>query len=173
MDIAKIKDLKVDFAKIASNDVKKKIAELIEQEFSNQSTKYADELNIQRNKELEKYKKSVGFYALERKYQMATLQLKKIEDDIENLGLSISGNAGSTYYNSSNIPKNSVKKAKELQNKLNSLAKERPTTLKNKVLSRLWLASTYGEISVILHEVMGNGIIPKIGVKDLKRIENK
>ena len=174
MNIATIKDLKLDKNKLAPVEIKKRIAELIENEFVNQSTRYSIELKNKEDKLLDEYKKKTGFDKLIKQYgkiqREMDMKLISIKKQVAVLGLTITGDI--IYYKENVLTNNeneeAIKKGKELRKKLNNLSMEQPNTLKNKILSRLWLCTTYGELAVILKEVMGNGIIPTLDKKELE-----
>jgi hypothetical protein len=113
---------------------------------------------------METYRKKVGYYKLKSELDSIRSKEKTIISRIENLGLEESGSRKTWY--SDDRPK-MLTEQKQAEDRLNNILKvcETPYNAhqkKAKVVSRLWLATTYAEAMVILREVLGNGDIPPV-----------
>lgn len=166
MDIAKIDDLQINTQRKLNNDTKRQLVKIIEAEFSNQRTIYDANIFQQREKILENFRKEVGFTLLKQKFEEAQLKVKQLEEKISDTGLDVDGGLGGTY----GLDKDSNRRRniERINKVLDAINNTRPLNIQNKIISRLWMADNMGEAMVILHEVLGNGIIPTISKDQLR-----
>jgi len=173
MDQLTIEKMEINAQKSLNADAKKALVKIIEDEFHSQTTVYNAKAEAEKDRLLEEYRKGIGFDKLKKEYDKAVqaveLAKKKVteaEHKIEMKGLNTNGERYSGYINEEKEPE-----LKRAQRKINQLFKTveemAPNNLKNKIISRLWLADTNGEACVILRQVLGNGIIPTISSKFL------
>lgn len=152
MDIAKIATMPVDLKRKVTQDDKAKFIKIVEEEFQSQATKFDSEVVAAKAKFLEDYRKQVGFAKLKREYDLLQLKISAVTAKINDLGLD---NRGDLNYSVAGT---------ELRQKQDEIARRilPARNLKNKIVARLVMAGTHGEILVILQEVLGNGVLPKV-----------
>ena len=158
----------------------KNLVDVVNQEFSKQTTIYNAQNAEARDKILEQYKKSVGYDSLKKTYdkaeqakQLAEDKIKEAKYKINLKGLTISGNENTknTHYNTPTEKERQIDKAVDrVQKLLDVVNTQGPDTIRNKIVSRLWVSTTVGEAMVILKAVLGNGIIPSLTVNEVKRL---
>lgn len=172
----KIKDLPIDAKGKLTKEVRDKLGYILVEEFNNRTTKLQQEKDETRAKALEQYKKENGYAALKAKYSRAVeatnLAEKKQKEAREELALKLGLTVDGFKLNDVNyhFPGGTEKaaRAKAAVEKLNKVldAADAPsqamTTMRNKLMARLQLATTIGEAVVILSEVMGNEILPSL-----------
>jgi hypothetical protein len=164
-----IKDMPTNTTAKLTADVKKQLAEIIEQEFTNKESLFHAIQQREKEKVMTKYRFDVSFSALRAKLTKAQDRIAIAERDkavvltaIEDLGLNEDGEQGAMtrYVNGKNI---SIEGAKKLEKLLEVIDRNAPSqNLKSKLISRLMLATTVGEATVIMREVLGNGIITDV-----------
>ena len=162
---ATIKDLKINNNRKINFIEKKKFAEIIEAEFSNQRTIFDSQISEARDKMNDEYKKSIGYDKLQKKLSAAEYAVSEIKKEISSAGFDC---YGKIMYSSSfskedreNHPE-IYRRLKSLEDGIQALQDRKPLNLQNKIVSRLWLTDTMGEVLVILNEVLGNGMLPRI-----------
>lgn len=177
MNYARINDLKVNPAKKLNNMVKKHLVNIVENEFTQQTSIIDAETREKKRRALEQYKKGINFDALLKKYKKAELAVKlATEKEREMLhqihlkGLEYNGELNVTCYNDDPNEKEAQKKIEKL---LDSVVGQTPNNIKNKIISRLWLTDNYAEAMVILREVLGNGMIPSFTVNEIKALPSE
>ena len=179
MDHATIEDLAIDKTLVLSPMVKQNLVKVIEQEFNSQTTIYNAEAEVKKEEILEQYKKGVGFELMKKAYDKAEAEketackrVKEAEDKLHNKGLTPDGSRHQPYH--CGILSTKEREAKKSMEKLDRLLKtvndSGPNAVRNKIISRLWLANTAGEAMVILRQVLGNGIIPSISKSEVKQL---
>jgi hypothetical protein len=159
MEIATMKDLEVNVNKKLTEETKKNLVKIIEQEFMNQSTIYNEKVRDNRNKVLEAYRKKVGYERLTQKIRKAKQAVEDAELDLRKTGLADCGNLQSIVYSTDEDIKVRIQ---DVENLINKVSMAEPNNVKNKIIAKLWLSDTHGDAYVILREVLGNGIIPTI-----------
>jgi len=173
MDHMTIEKLKVNTSAKLNADTKKALVKIIEDEFNSQGTVYNAVAERKRDEILDQYKKGVGYNKLKSRYddivsQLETLESKKRElrDQINSKGLDVDGTRYSPGYGDkeSSEMKEARRKMDQLLKTVEEMA---PNNLRNKIISRMWLAETNGEACVILQQVLGNGIIPTLNSNNL------
>lgn len=179
MDYAKISDLKLNPTAPLSTMVKKNLVNVVNEEFIQQNTVFNASADVEKEQILEQYKKGVGFAALKKEHdkakQVVETAQKKVNDAEKKLqlkGLTTEGyQYAPCFYGHEDAEKREIKRAcAKVEKLLATVEAKGPNTIRNKIVSRLWLADTAGEAMVILREVLGNGIIPSLTVKDVKAI---
>ena len=177
MNEAKIEDLAINPTAQLTPMVKKNLVTVIESEFDRQATIYDSVADEKKEKILESYKKSVGFSKLKAEYDKyndevykATQKRDEIQTKIRMKGLDIDGTRYRVgYYSNTNSEQREIKRAcDKIDNLFKTVEANGPLNVKNKIVSRLWLADTAGEAMVILREVLGNGIIPTLTKNQLQ-----
>jgi len=163
MNIANINDLKVNTSARLNNETKRNLVEIIENEFDNQCTVYSQRNNAQKEKILDDFRKKCNFKKLQRNVQKKEEEYERAKRELQATGFGTDGDLISSY----GSPKEIKAKVKEIEDTIAKLEIQTPTTIKNKIISRLWLANSLGEAMVILREVLGNGIIPTVTKEQL------
>lgn len=156
-----------------TSDSKSRLIKIIEQEFVNKESLYHQVAKQEEEKVLDEYKKKVGFAKIAKKLrdiEIAKLKLNKEAEgaiaELNKVGLDSDGeprsNTSQRYINGIYVSRLDYE-AKELNDLLSTIKNNSPTeTLKNKIVTRLTLATTVGEATVIMREVLGNGLIPSL-----------
>ena len=157
---AKIKDLTVKADANLTGDVKRGLIKIVREEFANQATVMNDETRAGRDKIIKFHKKAHGIDKLVAKFDKASLEQERVHNELTKLGFDTQG--GVRNYG---LPKD----LEEALNKVNERMRK-PLSLRNKIETRLLIASTVGEAVVIVREVMGNDILPNITKDDIKLI---
>ena len=166
MNAVTIEKLKINPHRTLTGDSKRALVKIIEDEFHTQSTVYDSSAEAQRDKLLDQYRKGCGYTKLRADHDKATAQeltakskAKEIENQINLKGLTVEGHRHSACYGEETKPEMriAIDKINVLFKTVEDMA---PRNLRNKVISRLWLADTCGEACVILQQVLGKGIIP-------------
>ena len=168
-DLVTIEKMPVDTGKTLTGEIKKQIVKIVETEFENKESIYHEKERLEREQILEGYKKEIGFDKLLKSIKDAEDKLCQAEEKLKKAGLDDTGKPeqSTQYINGRHVTNYSAKK---LDNLLSAVAKNAPSaTLKAKLISRIWLASTYGEAMVILNQVLGNGIIPTLTKDQMKK----
>lgn len=171
-----IKDLPIDINARLTADVKKQLMLVINDEFANKESLYHQVQEAEEGKIVASYRKTVGFDKLKAKYtkaiedaEFADARKKAIELDIRKLGLDTEGELAQdqdTFYYQGERVKIDNQDAKALKKKIETMKRNAPSqNLKAKLIARLMLATTVGEATTIMREVLGNGIIPATDVK--------
>ena len=164
-----IAEMPINLKAILTVDQKKAFVKVIEEEFGRQATRYDVVRQERKAKALEAYRKRVGFYRIKDELTKAEGKVKDLKERIENLGLDTSGDRRTYYGDRSKLPANQQKAMEELDKVITVCSTSFDAYQKKaKIISRLWLATTYAEAQVILNEVLGNGDIPPI--TDVKAI---
>ncbi len=168
---ASIADLQVDPKAKLSESMKTKLINIVVSEFSNQRTRYSLNEEAAKEKLLAAFRKNSGFEALKKKLivveseiKMLSLKSQEIEEQINDLGLS---KDGSINHYSRNLTPAREEAINKLRSDINALSSMSAETVKNKIITRLILSTTMGEAMVIVHEVMGNNLIPTFTTKQL------
>jgi len=146
-------------------DTKKALTKIVEDEYNNQ-TQLTDAV-IEQKKEaaLEVYKKRVGFNKLKDKLIKLEAEADEVIKQMHLLALDRDGCRFTCKYSSS-------LKEKEAVDKLNTLldnivkANQKPRSLKNSLLARVWVAETVGEALIVLREVLGTKSLPRLVHKE-------
>ena len=148
-----IKTLPIELSGKLNNDLKNKLIILIENEISNRM-----HVDTQKFKEAEE--KVIQQYKKENKVELLIERCEKLDEEesiikkrISDFGFDISGNK-LTYLDDKNELKKKLDKLKAVNSDI--------ITNKNKIVTRLLLATTYGEAVVIMREILGNSLIPTL-----------
>ena len=171
-----ISELPINVNGKLTGDAKKQLMIVIEGEFRNKTSLYSMAQQAEKDKIVESYRKKVGYDAMKRAVDKAEEAVDKAnkhkalaDQAICAVGLQEDGTVGHShkqvYYNGKyqNIEN---REAIALHKKLETLEANAPSeSLRAKLVSRLWLASTIGEGNEIMREVLGNGVIPKTDIK--------
>lgn len=172
-----IRTLPIKVSERLTGDARTRLVKIVEQEFANKESLFHQVSEEEKRKAIEAYRKKVGFEKLQTEYEKIKAEERKIDErlkqivgKVEELGLNINGEpASTTRYNTRTGNYEINYKAKELQKLLSTIEDNSPSmNLKNKLITRITLASTVGEASVIMREVLGNGLIPELNEKELK-----
>ena len=151
--IATVANMGIDSKAKLNVDVKKYLVTLIENEFTNRVSidQKAMDIKTEEIKEriIKKFKAKESFIEAKKLRETA----EKIEKDMNSLGFTKA--YGSEDINVSNA---------EYQREVELLSKQGNdiNTIKHKILTRLMLSTTIGEATVIMREVLGNGLIPTL-----------
>jgi len=154
----------------------KNLVSVITDEFNRQRTIYNATAEKKKEEIMVQYRKGVGFDKLKKEYDKAELAKKKAVEEMNNIektlkmkGLNVNGDKNNGYYGGYNTTEElEYEKAEKKLNKLlRAVEDSGPDNIKNKIISRLWICTTVGEAMVILRQVLGNGIIPSLTVKQL------
>lgn len=180
---ATIQDLAVNTNAKLTPMVIKNLVDVVNREFDRQKTLYDATASAEREKILEKYKKSIGYTALKAKYDkalgeqaVAAKNIQDAENVLKSKGLTINGDEYTFYSNQYCYQQKSAedvvieKACKKVKQLLEVVETAGPDNVRNKIVSRLWISSTVGEAMVILRDVLGNGIIPTLSKEDVKAI---
>jgi len=180
---ATIADLEVDVNKPITPMIIKNLVDVVNKEFDRQKTLYDAGAVEKREQILDEYKKAVGFDKLKAKYDkalgeraVADKNLKEAEESLNCKGLTVDGNEYTYHsfnpYGNRKAHEIAIEKScKKVQALLKVVETQGPDAVRNKIVCRLWTSSTVGEAMVILREVLGNGIIPTLDVKQLPKLE--
>jgi hypothetical protein len=180
----KLSKLKIDLKAKLTAEMRNRLAKVMEDEFTNQSTKYQEKNRQEKAAVVEQWKKEKGFAKLKKKLDDAEAKVtaaKTLRDqcrkEMSDIGLSTSGEVdyNVTYYGGRRAPEASGTEcpSKELSRRLRTISSkmEAPTTRKNKLQARLAMAVTIGEGMCVIQEVMGdNDIWPPISDEDIKQL---
>jgi len=167
----KIADLKVNVNAKLTQDEKKNLQNIINNEFANKESLFHQVQEREKEKILVKYRKDVGYEILKKDYDKAETKTKiaeeakaKAEFAIAQAGLDIDGDPADESihdYRTDRELKNY--NAIKLNRLIDTLEKNAPSeNLRSKLLVRLQLATTKGEALVIMKEILGNGQLPEI-----------
>ena len=167
--IATLEDVGIDILAPASYNDKKVAMQVLEAEFRSQATKQDALKDEIETKFLEDYKRKVGYAAKVKKHDAAQAAMKRAEQEIEEVGLTVSGGIGSRHRTSSEKAALAVNKLRDQIIKATEHLGA-PESKKNQALYRLQMCGTKGELNTIMWTFLGNGIIPPTTKKDLKRI---
>jgi hypothetical protein len=159
-----IESMPIDMDKPLNNDVKTQIVKIVEREFDNKESVYHEQERFEEAKILEAYRKEVGFDKLLKAIRDAEHKLDIARKALSDVGLMPNGEAEQkSHYDSKKNCWVNKPKADRLYELMQAIKRNAPSqTLKAKLISRIWLASKYGEVVVILNQVLGNGIIPTV-----------
>lgn len=165
---ARIQDLAFDGRRALPVDVKRQLVKIVEAEFYNQTTLHSAEAEAKKDEVLEAYKRRVGFKTLLKRLDAAKAAVQRAEEAIENVGLQNNGQP--LTYTCGNEQK--ARAAARIRQQLDKAASafEKPANYKNKIIARLYMATTQGEAAVILREVLGNGVIPSLDVNEVRAL---
>jgi hypothetical protein len=160
-DEMRIKDLQIDVKAPLSGDVRKQLKLVLEQEFGNQRTKYQHEITLAKEKILAEHRKKYGYAAKIKLIRHLQSELDEAQIQLKNIGLDMDGEIleNHPYRNEKQSPegkalRDMIEKLSDAHNPMN--------TLQNKLITRLYMATTIGEAAVIMREVMGNGELPSL-----------
>lgn len=162
-----------------TSDRLKALCLIVEREFTCKESLYHQIQEREKEKIIEAYRRDVGFDKLTRKREELNIQretidtkVKAIEEDMGKLGLDVYGQPQASYtteYTSYGTIRHANYKAIALQKKLQTLEENAPSqNLRAKLITRLQLATTIGEANVIMSEVLGNGLLPKLTVEQVQ-----
>lgn len=172
-----ISTLPIQTAEKLTGDARTRLVRIVEQEFINKESLYHQIQEEEKNKVIAAYHKKVGFPKLLTVLEGLAAEESKIEErkkqikeKIKALGLGEDGDPRkSQNFNREKGCYVTDYEAKELNTLLQTIENNGPTqNLKNKLITRITLATTIGEANVIMHEVLGNGLIPALKIGDLK-----
>lgn len=175
MTVAKIEDLKLDHNAILNQDQKKAMVEIIEKEFSSKNTFYDEMRKREEEKIMDAYRKEVNFDKLIKDIEKAEAVLEKAKTQLELIGLSRDGSINNPYFSPKTEEEWQTKKAAEkIYRRLSAIAINAPSYgLKAKIITRMQLARSYGEAMVIMHQVLGNGLLPSLTKEEALQITYK
>lgn len=131
--------------------VRKNLMDIVEVEFKNRITVDQIKKNESRQEVIERYKKKFEIEKLTKKINQLKVEIRETEQKIDALGFS-------TYDGKYNGRNPEIEK--ELES-LNRIAAD-IQTVKHKIQTRLMLSTTVGEATVIMHEILGNTLIPTL-----------
>jgi hypothetical protein len=168
---SQLETLQININSKLTGDRRKILQEIIEKEFSNKESLYHQIQQKEKEKLVKQYQVEVEFdkhkdnlTKLEHKQLVLNKEIERVKKVIDSLGLDTNGepNATQHYDHMAGCYKKNYKAIK-LQKMLDAIESNAPSqNLKNKLITRLQLASTLGEANIIMREVLGNGIIPSI-----------
>lgn len=172
--IATIKDLPINHDQKLTPMVIKNLVDIVNQEFNRQKTIYDSKASEEKEKILEKYRKSCAYYKLEKEHSKTEELIKankekqdQIEAKINKLGLTLTGDILPSHWAKTPEDKKIIDKLERL---IQAVYINGPDNIRNKIVARLWVSTTIGEALVILHEALGNGVLPSIKKEDLECI---
>ena len=157
-NIAKINDLPVDNKANLTADMKKGLIKIVREEFSNQATTMNDDTRAAKDKVVKAYRKSHGIDKLVTSYRKASEVCGRMHRELQALGFETNGD---------HKPYGLPKDLEEALSKVNEKMRK-PISLRNKIEARLLIASTVGDAVVILHQVMGNDILPSVTKEEIQ-----
>jgi len=161
---AEIKDLPVDIKATLTQETKKGLIKIVNDEFQRHQTVYNYKLSQAQQKVREDYQKSVGFDELVKEVDTKKAEVKRAENKLYATGLDIRGSVlpAHDHYIRDNLE--AQKQVRKLREQLDAVTKalEPAASFKSKIITRLLVATTVGEAMVLLREVLGNDIIPTI-----------
>jgi hypothetical protein len=172
---AQIKDLTVVTGAQLTGDVRKQLGIIIEAEFNNRVQSEGEMRKQQQEKALKQYRDSTNFAELKKGYGVISRKIEALESQLAalvrsmyGLGLDHDGDK-ICYFDSNKHPHEAQANIVKLNKLLQEATAESTEliTLKNKIMARLQLSQTVGEAAVIMREVLGNGIIPSLDIKQL------
>ncbi|MDD5428762.1 MAG: hypothetical protein PHI58_05990 [Candidatus Omnitrophica bacterium] len=168
--LATIEDLKFDSKATLSNDQKRALVHIVEEEFSNKRTLYSRVMAEKKEQLLDEYRHKVGYERLRADIETAKARLDQAKEALEAVGLDEDG-AIKIYqtYELKRIAPSARKGYERVKNLMAAVEEDSSgQTKKAKVIARLWLARTYAEACILLKDVLGNGLIPAIEKKELQ-----
>lgn len=166
-----IKDLKLNTQAKLTPMVKAKLVEVLQTEFNAQRTKRNYEIEDRKNEILDKYRKQVKFSSLVAKINKAENVVNQAKKVLKATGLCQDGCVNNqSIYNYDTGKHDINQSAKDLQERLNRVenATQPAESLKAKLIARLWVCDTVGEATVIMQNVLGNGVLPTVTVAQLE-----
>ena len=166
----RIEDLPVNPQAPLTGEVRTQLVKIIEAEFNAQSTVYNSKMQEEQDRILERHKRRLGFHrfmaelealndqaeALDRKKNALLLRFKDTPFE---------ANGNFTQYNLTPV---GTKEYNVIRAELDAVGLKHPMNLKNKIITRLLIATTMGEALVILRQVLGNGLLPNITREQLQ-----
>lgn len=165
-----VANLPINTKERLTDSVKKELQKIIDTAFRNKENQFSYELNSQRDKILSDYKKRIKFSELLKKMNAAQAMYDQAKRDLESTGLNTDGEVGgySRHYKGKNLA--AIQLDKNLDNLSNSINPIKE--LHDKMSARLWMATTVGEATVIVHEIMGNSQIPTLTESHMLEVNN-
>lgn len=156
-----IKEMPVDITAKLNSDVRKHLCDTIEKEFQNRVTIDLQVKNKRKAEIIERHKKRLGVDKKIELWKKLTLESENLKRDMEKLGFR-NGEYCSGYN----------PEIEEEIDQLNKTAQE-ILTIKHKLQTRLMLSTTIGEATVIMHEILGNSLIPTLNQNAISFSGNK
>jgi len=162
-----IKDIKFDSTATLSNDQKKALVQIVEEEFKNKRTLFSRGLEEKKHQLLEEYRNKVNFTSLITEIEICKAAVKTAEENLERVGLNENGTvvdrSGSYSDPFEKISQSAKEGYKRLKNLLAACEEDSEgQTKKAKIVAMIWMCRTYQDVMVILREVLGNEIIPNV-----------
>ena len=160
-----VKDLKIDTKRRLTGDMKRAFANQIEQAFSNNENVMSIAKTERREKLLSEFREKSGYHSLKKKLDALEAQKVSVAKAINELGLDPEGDL--LRYHAS---EKAMSRARNVEKMIEAHTKQYDFDRcnKSKLITRMWLADTFGEATVIMNEVLGNGLIPSLTQKQLE-----
>jgi len=145
-----------------TGDVRNHLVKIVEAEFNAQSTVYNAKMQEDQSRVLDSWKRKLGVDKIIAEENRIDAQISVLEqrkemnrNKLADIPFSVTGDLGS--YNLT--PKATVI-YNTIRAELDAVGLKHPMNLKNKIITRLLIATTVGEALVILRQVLGNGVLP-------------
>ena len=150
-----IKEMPVDVNAKLKSDVRKNLSDVIEREFKNRIDVDYNHKNEMRKSIIEKHKKRLNIEKLINEIKSKKEEYDNLVKKLDSLGF-----RNGEYSNGYN---------QEVEEELTSLNKtsQEILTVKHKLITRLQLSTTVGEATVIMHEILGNTLIPTLRLNSI------
>ena len=167
-EIATMNDIRFDSKATLSNDQKKALVNLIEQEFNNKRSLYQRVLQEKKSQLLDEYKNKVSYEKLRADLDTAKAKVTQCEEALALAGLDDDGSIVSDDYKIRRMSEQAKKGYRRIKNLMDAVEEDTDSqTRKAKIIARLWMCRNYAEACIILKDVLGNGIIPSIKKAEL------
>ena len=159
--------LPVNIKERLTDACKKQLVAILSSSFHQKRTQYKYEIDAQKNDLLNDYKKKNKFEELIKKMRQYETEIENIKEKCWELGLDVDGDISNRTCNGRRN-----QHAYELERKMETLSDSiNPINeLQAKLEARLWMATTVGEATVIMREVLGNKQIPTLSTEHLKEV---
>ena len=160
----RIEELPVNPQAVLTGETKTRLVKIIEAEFEAQSTVYNSQIQEEQDKILARHKKRLGvdrfikeLEAIDERVRLLKEKEVKILEKMKELPFD-RNNRFSEY----NLTPEGTKEYNTIKAELDAVGLKHPMNLKNKIITRLLIATTVGEALVILRQVLGNGVLPSM-----------
>ena len=160
-----LKDVPINVKRRLTGDEKKQFIKIVETEFSTQATIFDAQAEDAKEKYLNEYRVRVGFDKLASDITKAEAIVKSAKERLYRTGLDENGGLASDY----GMSENAKEKARSLREKLSKIDEQIKPAVnqKNKVIARILVADTYGQVIFIMTKVLGNGILPQLTAEQI------
>lgn len=153
-----VKDLKTNPGKRINQAQRATFLKLIDDEFENQEAIFSKDYEAKKVETVAAYRKQHNLDKKVEEHAELSIRIKGIEAHLSSFGISPTGDIKG-YYGDPESPH-----VQKLDIALKNLKETYsiPRTNKNKYKAHMNMAETYADALIILQEIMGNGILPRI-----------